>query len=48
MIRMSIDELIARRVCTVAICIAISYVSYHFGRFMMRKEIKIKEKYEKK
>lgn len=47
-IRTSIHEIIARRICTVVLCVAVSYVSYHFGRYMMKKEMKMKEKYGSK
>lgn len=47
-IRTSIHEIIARRICTVVLCVAVSYASYHFGRYMIKKEIKMKQKYEKK
>lgn len=43
-VRTTINEVIARRICTVALCIAVSYISYHAGKFMMKKEMKRNEK----
>lgn len=47
-VRTTVNEVIARRICTVALCLAVSYVSYHIGKFMMKKEIKRNEKKQAK
>lgn len=46
-VRTTINEVIARRICTVALCLEVSYVSYHLGKFVSRKEIRRSEKRKK-
>ena len=36
------NGVIARRICTLALCLAVSYISYHIGKFMMKKRDKAK------
>lgn len=47
-IRTTIHEVIARRVYTLVLCAAVGFISYHVGRYSMKRDIRLKEKYEKK
>ena len=47
-IRKTIHEIMARRICTIVLCTAVGFISYHVGRYSMKRDIRLKEKYEKK
>ena len=47
-IRTTIHEVMARRICTIVLCAAVGFISYHVGRYSMKRDIRLKEKYEKK
>ena len=47
-IRTTIHEIIARRICAVVFAAAVGFISYQVGRYTMKRDIRLKEKYEKK
>jgi len=47
-IRTTIHEVIARRVYTLVLCAAVGFISYHVGRYTMKRDTKMKEKYGSK
>ena len=47
-VRTTINEVIARRICTTVLFIAVSYISYQVGKFIGKREMKKIYKHEQK